>query len=181
MQAGLTAMKPIGYMSPIGDNTFGASSVSSPSPIPPAERIEALQRKRTRLTYFQGVMFLLWQANFLVLDDKVTPAREAVSGVKVASYIVWALLLLAFLATGGNWWVSREVRAILNDETTRAHRHRALMLGFWAAMIAAIGCYVVTLFEPLATQGVIHIVLTAGIFVALIAFGVLERRAQADG
>jgi hypothetical protein len=149
--------------------------------MPSAERIEALQRRRTRLTFFQGIMFLVWQANFLVLDDKVSPAREAVSRVKVATYIVWAVLLLAFLATGGNWWLSREVRAILNDETTRAHRHRALTMGFWAAMGAAIACYVVTLIEPLATQGVIHIVLTAGLSVALIAFGVLERRAQAYG
>jgi hypothetical protein len=155
--------------------------VSSPSPIPSAERLEELQRKRTRLTFFQGIMFVIWQANFLVLDDKVTPAREAVSRVKIGSYLVWAVLLLAFLATGGNWWLSRQVRAILNDEVTRAHRQRATAMGFFAAMGTALGCYVVTLFEPVSGPEAIHTILSIGIATALLTFAVLERRAQADG
>jgi hypothetical protein len=155
--------------------------VPSPSPIPSAERIEALQRKRTRLTFFQAIMFVIWQANFLALDDKVTPARQVVSHVKIVTYIVWACLLLLFLGTGGNWWSSREVRAVLNDEVTRAHRQRATAMGFFAAMGTALGCYVVTLFEPVSGPESIHTILSVGIATALLTFGFLERRAQADG
>ncbi len=148
---------------------------------PNAERIERLQRRRTRLTFMQAILFLVWQYNFLALNDTATAARRAVTDVKISAYIVWAALLLAFLATGGNWWSDRATRAILNDETTRDHRRRAMSTGFYAAMGAALGSYILSLFETLDGREVVHIVLSMGIAAALLHFGLLERRAQADG
>jgi protein-S-isoprenylcysteine O-methyltransferase Ste14 len=148
-------------------------------PSPSADRIERLQRRRTRLTIVQSVLFLAWQVNFFALDKN--PGPHSANTVKISAYIVWAALLLAFLATGGNWWSGRETRAILNDEVTRAHRHQAMTTGFYAAMGAALGSYVVSLFDALDGREVVHIVLTVGIGSALLTFGLLERRAQADG
>ncbi len=48
-------------------------------------------------------------------------------------------------------------------------------------MAAAIGCYLIDRFEPLAAGEVAHLVLTLGIGAALIRFAFLERRAHRDG
>jgi hypothetical protein len=150
---------------------------SDPSPHPPAALIERLQRRRTRLAFTQFVFFAIWQVNFFALRGE--PVR-LVDHVKVAAYIVWSVVLLAFIGTGGGWTYPREVRTVLNDESTLDHRRRSMAIGFWAAMVAAIGSYVVGRFEPLAGQDVLHAVLTAGIGAALLAFGILERRAQRE-
>jgi hypothetical protein len=152
-----------------------------PSNPPTAEQIERLQRRRTRLVFIQAIFFLIWQVTYFSIEQPDYDVARTVSHVRVGAYIVWAVLLLAFIGTGGGLAWSREVKAILNDETTIEHRRRALSLGFWAAMGSAIGCYVVALFEPVGSQEVIHIVLSAGIATALLNFGFLERRAQQDG
>jgi hypothetical protein len=138
--------------------------------------IERLQRRRTRLAIFQGLLFVIWQVNFFADVD-----GRAVSYVKFGAYFVWLLLLLAFLATGGSWAYPRDARAILNDETTVEHRRRAIIAGFWAAMATALGLQVLSLFEALPAGQALHYVLTLGVGTALLAFGILERRAQRDG
>ncbi|HEV2532953.1 hypothetical protein [Phenylobacterium sp.] len=148
---------------------------------PSAERIEHLQRRRTRLMFVQGLFFLLWQVNYFATSPSELNVGNSANHVKVAAYLVWALVLLAFLATGGGWWAPRRVREILNDEVTRDHRRRGLEAGFWGAMAATVICYAINLFEPLSTRVVIHAVLSAGVTVALLVFGMLERRAQAYG
>lgn len=150
------------------------------APLPDADEIERLQRRRTRIVTAQALLFVVWQANFLLVEGSGA-ADRAVDRVKIAAYAVWTLLLLAFLATGGSWWFPREVRAVLNDETTTAHRQRAMSLGFLVAMLVGVGLYLASLFEPLTERQAVHAVLTAGIATALIAFAALERRAQADG
>jgi hypothetical protein len=129
--------------------------------------------------WIQGLFFLIWQANFFAFDGR--PVSQPGTGhVKIAAYVVWAVVLLAFIATGGGYLQSRQVRAILNDESTVEHRRTAMVTGYWVTMLAAIGAYLVSLFQPLAAGEVIHIVLTAGVAAALINFAVLERRAQAN-
>jgi hypothetical protein len=143
---------------------------------PSAEHIERLQRRRTRLLFFQGIVFLLWQTSFFRMGEP--DAGRAVDHVTVAAYIVWALLLLAYIATGGGPFLPRDVRAVLNDETTVEHRRRGMAAGFWAAMAAALGCYVLGFFDLVSARDVIHTVLTAGVGASLLTFAVLERRAQ---
>jgi|GEM_PF-707280 len=147
-----------------------------PGPPPSAELIERLQRRRTRLLFFQAIVFLLWQTTFLRMGT--LDGTRLVDHVKIGSYIIWTALLLAYIGTGGGPFLPREVRAILNDETTIAHRWRGMAMGFWAAMGAAIGCYVVTLFDVVTSREVIHAVLTAGVGAGLLTFAILERRAQ---
>ena len=67
-----------------------------------------------------------------------------------------------------------------SEEVTRAHRSDACRFGFFAAMIACVGLYVLSLFEPLSGRDVIHLVLSIGIAVAFLRFGMLERRAYRD-
>jgi hypothetical protein len=107
------------------------------------------------------------------------PARR-VDHVKIAAWLVLSVVLLLMLATGGGWFRSAEVRALLNDETTREHRRAGFANGFWAACLTAIGIYVIDMFEPLSGRDTIHIILTVAIAAAMLTFGRLERRAHRD-
>ena len=146
---------------------------------PTAQEIDRLQRRRTRITFTQAAFFLGWQANFFLISPDLATDRP-VDRFKLAAYLVWAAMLLVFISTGGAWWRPREVRAILNDETTTLHRHRALGIGFLVGMIVALGCDAASLFVMVPGRAAVHIVMTAGIGSALIAFASLERRAQGE-
>ena len=90
-------------------------------------------------------------------------------------------MLLLALATGGGWIYSRSVRDLANDEVTRANRDTAIAFGFFAAMVACVALYVLTLFEPLGGRDAVHVIMSIGIAAALLRFGLLERRALRDG
>ena len=71
--------------------------------------------------------------------------------------------------------------AMLNDESTRAHRQTGYVYGFWAAMGTALGIYIVNMFEPVSGRDAVHIIVTAAVATALLNFGMLERRALRNG
>jgi hypothetical protein len=147
---------------------------------PTAEHIDRLQRRRTRIVTMQAILFVFWQGNFFLIPHDFGTDR-AVDQFKLAAYFIWAALLLAFMATGGGWWQSPAVRAVLNDETTVLHRRRAMEIGFLVGMVIALGCEAASLFMAVPERAAVHIVMTAGIGSALFAFAALERRAQSDG
>jgi len=146
-----------------------------------AERIERLQKRRTRIFLVEALLFAIWQVNYFAAIPAPKPLATSLETMKVSAYVVWAVALLVALATGGGFRYGREVRAILNDETTRDHRRRGLECGFWAAMGVALICYALSIFEPISARIVIHLILSGGLATALLTFVYLERRAQADG
>jgi hypothetical protein len=148
---------------------------------PTAQLIERLQRRRTAFTFVQAVFFAVWQASYLSLTPRDLDVLHTDNHVHVFSYVIWGVLLLTFIASGGGFIFDREIREVLNDETTREHRRRALAHGFWLAVAGAAGAFVWSLFAPITTVQALHVVLSAGIGAALFVFGFLERRAQADG
>lgn len=146
-----------------------------------SERVERAQRRRTRLIWMQGLLFLVWQGTFLnTLWSQEGPLR-LVDQVKLSAFVFWGAALLLLLMTGGGWFRNRAVRAILEDESTRAHRRSALVTGFWVVMVLALGLYVLSLFFPMTALEAIHALLTAGVVTPAIAFVALERRAERHG
>ena len=99
----------------------------------------------------------------------------------LAAWVVWAAALLMFLAVGGGLFRGARIRALLNDETTLDHRRRALALGFWGAMGTAALIYGLSFFEPLSAREAVRLVVTYGIAIALLRFGMLERKALKGG
>ena len=93
-----------------------------------------------------------------------------------------SVVLLAALATKGFWLQPKEVRDLIDDENTRANRAEAMRWGFLFAMGAAIGVYLLTMFDPSVTaRDAVHMVMTFGLAAALIRWGILERRAYRNG
>ncbi|HET9638718.1 MAG TPA: hypothetical protein VFP12_05890 [Allosphingosinicella sp.] len=143
------------------------------------ERAHGLGRRRARLFAVQAILFLSWQALFFA-GPAQDPLRT-VNTVKISAWLVWALVLLFLLATGGGFLRHRRLRGLLNDELTRQHRIRAYVTGFWVSGAACIGLYFVGMFEPVSGREAIHIVLSAGIGAALLTFALLERRSADSG
>lgn len=143
------------------------------------ETAERLGRKRARLLPLFAILFLAQQATYFSGQD-VNRGRP-VDHLRIAGWVAMSAVLLLVLATGGYWFRSQGVRALMNDEVTRVHRTDACRFGFFAAMIACVGLYVLSLFEPLSGRDAIHLILSIGIAASLVRFGMLERRALKDG
>ena len=141
-----------------------------------AEQAEKLSKRRARLMPVLAVVYLGQQVSYFAALD----ADRAIDHVKVGAWVVMSIALLAALMSGGGLLRSREMRAVLNDETTRAHRAAAIEVGFVVTMVSAIALYVIATATPVSAREAIHVIVSLGIVAALIRFGWLEQRAMRD-
>jgi hypothetical protein len=143
-----------------------------------AERADYLSRRRARALPFLAIIYFTQQVSFLsALGDGT---HRDVDHFKIGAWVVLSLVLLLALATKGFWFQPREVRELIDDESTRAHRLDAMRIGFLFACCAALAASFLAEFQPLTVGETAHLVLTFGLGAALIRFGVLERRAHRD-
>lgn len=145
-----------------------------------AETADRLVRRRARMTPAMAAIFLAQQASYFS-GRRLGESDRLVDHVAIAGWLALSIVLLLGLATGGFWRRSATVRALMNDEGTRANQADAFRYGFLFTMGGTILLYIVSLFEPMTAREVIHVVMTIGIAAALLRFGILERRALADG
>src|SRR5687768_1354233 len=122
------------------------------------EAAERIGRGRARLFIAQGLLFMIWQTMFFAgYGDG--PLR-LVDKVYLGAWLVWAVMLLVLLATGGGYFRSSKVRELLDDELTRRHRSSAYIAGFWTAMMAAIAVYVMSMFFAVTAREAVHLILS---------------------
>lgn len=141
------------------------------------ETAERLSRRRARALPALAAIFITQQATFMVGAPPVESAR-VVDLMRLWTWVLLSLVLVAALWSNGFWFRSKAVRALLNDEATRAHRADAMSLGFTLAMLAAIALYIVSFVDAVPTRLALHLVVTGGVGAAVLRFGVLERRAH---
>ena len=142
------------------------------------ELADRLSRRRSRMLPVLAIVFLAGQALYFSGPD--VPTRN-VDQLRISAWLVWAVVLLVLLGTGGGLFRGKKVRALMEDESTAANRLRAYAVGFWSASGTAVGLYVVSMFERVSGREAIHIILTAAVAGALLMFGMLERRSLRDG
>lgn len=140
-----------------------------------AELADRLGRFRARMFPVLAMMFLLQQAAFF----SNPPAERAVDHVRIGAWVAMTAVILFVLNSRGFWFRSAKVRALIDDEVTRANRTSAMHWGFVAAMLAGIVVYVVQGVAQFTAREAIHLIVSAGIVMALMRFGLLERRAYA--
>jgi len=144
-----------------------------------AERADYLSRRRARTLPALAVIYLSQQATFFsALDNGNHVSARA---VKIGAWLVLSAVLLAALTTKGFWFQPRQVRDMIDDENTRANRLEAIRYGYIAGMLMAMVIYFWAQMDPLNAMETIHLILSAGLGVALVKFGLLERRAHRDG
>ena len=148
-------------------------------PMSVAEKADYLSTRRARMLPALAVIFLSQQATFFSTIS--SPEPHSAYGAKISAWLALSIVLLFALSTKGFWFERKEVRDLLDDENTRSNRNDGMRWGFLSSMAAAIAVYALTLFDAMVTaRDAVHIVMTAGIAVALIRWGLLERRALRD-
>jgi hypothetical protein len=138
-----------------------------------ADLAERLARRRARILPVLGLFLLIQQSAYFTHGD----GTRLVDQVRIGAWVAMSALILLVLTSGGFWFRKAEVRAMLNDEGTRANRASALGTGFVCAMLSAMVIYVMRGAWEFSVGEVIHLIVTAGLFSALIRFALLERRA----
>jgi len=148
-------------------------------PMSVAEKADYLSKRRARMLPVLAIIFLSQQATFFSTVN--SPAPHSAYGAKISAWLALSIILLFALSTKWFWFERREVRDLLDDENTRANRNDGMRWGFLFSMAAAIAVYALSLFDTTVTaRDAVHIVMTTGIAVALIRWGMLERRALRD-
>jgi pheromone shutdown protein TraB len=109
-------------------------------------------------------------------NSKIAVAKKAerIQRIRMRVMIAEAVLV----AAGGGWLSGREVRALVGDETTLAHRRSALAAGYWAMMAVIVCLYAYGLFASIRLVDALHLVLSFGLAAPLGRFAQLEWRAQ---
>lgn len=148
------------------------------TPMSVAEKAELLSRRRARMLAPLAAIFLAQQASYF--STPMAPAVRGVDAVKISAWLLLSIVLLAALATKGFWFHPKDVRDLVDDESTQANRNHAMQSGFLFAMGAGICVYVMTMFTDVTAREAVHIMMSAGIATALIQWGFLERRAYRD-
>jgi heme/copper-type cytochrome/quinol oxidase subunit 2 len=137
------------------------------------EVAERMGRARSRLFFILAMVFFAGQSLYFT-SSPLTRDSHA----RVGAWLILVILILMLLATGGFLLRGRNVRDLLNDETSRLNRLASQALGFWVTIITALVVYVESIFDPLTLNEGIHIIVTLGVGAALISFAVRERRAH---
>ncbi|MBC9034809.1 hypothetical protein IAG41_20655 [Sphingomonas sp. JC676] len=138
----------------------------------------------------------MMQANLQDRAERASRARAALLAIGAAVVTVtaflrttdtsataeglgWILLMATWsivLATGGGLALSRQMRALLNDELSIANRGRAISWGFFAALGAAAAVLLAAPHVAIDLAGGIRIVTAAGLAVAMLRYAMLEWR-----
>ena len=140
-----------------------------------ADLADRLGRFCARMFPVVAVMFLIQQMAFF----SNPPAERAVDHVRIGAWVVMTAVILFVLNSRGFWFRPAKVRAMIDDEVTRANRTSAMHWGFVAAMLAGIVVYVAQGVTQFTAREAIHLIVSAGIVMALMRFGLLERRSYA--
>jgi hypothetical protein len=138
-----------------------------------AETADRLSGRRASMMIGLAFIFLSQQAAFFSRPE----TGRVVDQVRAGAWVLLAAALLAVVLTGGFWLRPRAVRALMEDELTRANRASAVRFAFAATMIAAMALYAALPFLALDSRATIHVLVSIGLVTALIRFAVLERRA----
>jgi hypothetical protein len=134
--------------------------------------IEIAERKgRWRAFAFLFLAALTCAVMVAVRSD---PANDFKQGLWVGVLVGCALNLLPIKR-----WLrpNSEVQRLLEDEVVTANRRFSCVIGFWAAILAALWFSFASHFDPSIGAGEVgQLIATAGSVSAMVAFGVLELR-----
>lgn len=134
------------------------------------ERADTVDRRRAQVAPFLGLLVL--SANQWLFFGA---SWDAVSMTQMIIWLVLMLVVLGIVLTGGNWPLPKAVRRLTDDEATRASAGKALKRGFAATMVTALIVFVVAPFEPISAQRAAHLIISTGLGLALLVFGLEER------
>jgi hypothetical protein len=137
-----------------------------------SDAADRLSRRRVRILTAVMILFAVQQANV-----SVNPPTRTVEMVGLLAWLFMATALLMVLRTGGMLLRDPAVRALANDDVTRANRAEGIEWGFFGAMGGAILLSVVAALTETPVLVALRLVIMLGLFTATFRFVTLEKRA----
>src|SRR4051794_40205783 len=131
------------------------------------ETADRLARRRARALPVLAIVFLAQQVTYF--STQGVDGTRIVDHLKVAAWLVLSVVMLLALATGGFWFRPKAVRALMDDEPTRANRTEAFRIGFLVTMAGAVALYFFRLFEPGSGRQAVHNLMTLRVAPALLS------------
>lgn len=139
-----------------------------------AEAADRLSLRRVRAMTAVMILFAVQSAQ--AVADR---PQRTVEFVALFGWLAMAMMLMLVLRTGGMWLRDPAVRALANDDVTRANRAEAAEWGFSAAiLVAAVGVVTASL-TAMPALFALRMVILVGLFTATMRFVRLERAALA--
>ena len=142
------------------------------------DRADQISRKRAIAVALAAGVFLVIQVVTRPVFNNNPETAAHLS--RIVMWAVNALALLLLLYTGGGLANKSEIRALVNDEVTRAHSKSAVAVGYWVAMVIAMGLYAYAGDNKLTGREAIYLIVTPSVAIALLTFSWLELRAHRD-
>ena len=137
-----------------------------------AELASHLRRRRARVFTILGLVLIFQQVTISTHGDR----QRLVDYVNIGTWSAASAMALLLLTTGGFWFRSPEVRAMLAGDDTRANRAGAFRTGFLFAMITGIVLYLIQFTWEFSPGDGIRLIVTVGLVSALLHFSIMERR-----
>jgi hypothetical protein len=134
------------------------------------EKAERMSRGRAAIMALAAAVLVL---NIVIQYGN---AEYASAGPRGGSWLLLIGLWTFILWNGGGLQPRGRIRALLNDELSLQNRSRALVLGFYAAVLLALGLYVAEWLTPVAAGDALKIVSAGAISAALLRYAWLEWR-----
>ena len=143
----------------------------------PVEIADRYSRRRAFGVAAAAIVFLAVQ---VISRPFFVAGGNTAQHAKIDMWAVNAVVLLLLLATGGGLLNNGRIRALVNDEVSRSNYRTSVVAGFWVAMAAAMGLYLVPGLHSVTARETAYIVVSSSIVVALLTFSYLEYRAHRD-
>lgn len=132
--------------------------------------IDVADRKsRIRATIF------LMMAGTLIASTWMNSDLVSERPIRIVPWLLMVALAAANLTPLAT--LRSPLAALLNDETTQAHRRESFVAGFWAALASASAVAIVAAFTPITAILAAKVVIAAALAAALVSFAVQELRA----
>jgi len=125
-----------------------------------------------------GIVFLL---NHVIFRSYIGMGPETAEHLtRRVMWLVNVVVLLLALSTGGGLLNNRQIRALVNDEVSQSNYRTSVALGFWVAMVTALGLYAFPALQRFTGPDALYTVVTFSVTVAVLKFAYLEFRAHRD-
>jgi VanZ family protein len=131
----------------------------------------------------RAIFFAVATLYFLGLQFVTRPAftdSAYAHGWRLYAWALNAVLLLLCLATGGGLLRNTQIRALMNDELSRANYRTSCITGFWVAISTSLVIFVVPALQTLTGHQAGYLVITIATVTAMLTFSWLEYRSLAD-
>jgi hypothetical protein len=137
------------------------------------EKADAMSRLRPVLLVTSTVIYLVVQVMTRPLSAS-SPKHAAI--MWAINSVLFMLLLITRLQ--GGLFHGPEVRALMNDDVTRANHRSAIVGGFWVAMISAMVLFFTSAGRVYTARDAAYVIVTAALGFAMLEFCFLEFRAH---